>query len=723
MTSKIREKLTRKEKCQLLSGKNIWNTADFPDKGVPAITLHDGPHGVRIVGVENTIYPNLCLLACSFDKNAVFTIGKMIGNDCVKNHTDVLLAPGVNLKRTVTGGRNFEYFSEDHLLSGELACAYVNGVQSTGTSTTVKHFCCNNQENYRFSTSCEVDEDVLFNTYFLPFKRVIEKAKPDCVMTSYNLVNGLRTNESEYLQRKVLREKFGFDGVIMSDWGAVVDRVKAVKGGCDLEMPGNPEKANELYDALVNGEVDESIVDESVDRILKLVDKHATTNKTAVDFDTEEIVSNIVAESVVMLKNDGVLPLNKGEKIGLYGDGATLPLIQGGGCAQIKIDSLESPYSVLSKALDVVVVPTGGDLSPLKKVDKVIAFLSGGSADSEAFDRDDIEIKEQERKDLEKIRSICDSVCAVLQGGGAFNVSNLPCKALIASYYGGQYYSKGLAKVLCGKSPSGRLAETFPLKLENSPAYLGQAKKDKTEYMEGNFIGYKYYDKKRVEVAFPFGYGLSYTDFKYDNFMLENQTVKTGGKIKGRFTLENLGGVSAKEVIQIYYQNKEIKRLVYFDKIELNANEKKVVEFEIDANEFVVYKNGEYVLPNEKGVLSVSKNALDDIYSAEISLVDNAKITIDDNMLIEDLVELIGVKAVSKIFSKAIGCALFSDENYVLPAENGRLADDEFVNKSAMMMPIKNLASFSWKFTKKDLDQTLKQAQTYLDDLAKNINE
>ena len=709
--------LTLKEKCQLLSGKNVWNTADFLEKGVPPITLHDGPHGVRITGVENTVYPNLCLLACSFDKDAVYTIGKMIGNDCIKNNTDVLLAPGVNLKRTVTGGRNFEYLSEDTFLSGELACAYVNGVQSTGTSTTVKHFCCNNQENYRFSTSCEVDEDVMYNTYFLPFKRVIEKAKPDCVMTSYNLVNGLRTNESEYLQRKVLRGEFGFDGVIMSDWGAVVDRTKAVKGGCDLEMPGNPDRVEELYNAVVNGEVDESIVDESVERILKLVDKHINANKQAVDFNTEEIVSDIVAESIVMLKNDGVLPLNKGEKIGLYGDGAITPLIQGGGCAKIDTASLESPYSVLSKAFEVVVVPTGGDLSLLNGVDKIIAFVSGESTDSEAYDRDDIEIKAQEKTDLEKVYAVNKSVCVVLQGGGALNVSDLPCNALLASYYGGQYYSQGLCKILAGKSPSGRLAETFPLKLENSPAYLGQAKKVKTEYMEGNFIGYKYYEKKAIQVAFPFGYGLSYADFKYDNFTLENTAVKVGGKIKGSFALENASGVGAKEVVQIYYKNKEVKRLVYFDKISLEPYEKKRVEFEIDANEFVVYKNGQYVLPSEKGILSVAKNAPEDIFSAEISIVNNVNLIISDDTLLEDIVDIIGVKAVSKIFSKPIGCALFSDENYVLPAENGKLSDDEFVQKSAMMMPIKNMASFSWKFTKKDLDQTLNQLQDYLDSL------
>lgn len=715
MTSKInKNSLNAKEKCELLSGKNVWHTADFLDKGVKPITLHDGPHGVRITDVENTVYPNLCLLSCSFDKDAIYTVGKMIGNDCVKNNTDVLLAPGVNLKRTVTGGRNFEYFSEDPLLSGELGSAYVNGVQSTGTSATVKHFCCNNQENYRMSTSSEVEEKVLFDTYFAPFKRVIKKAKPDCIMTSYNLVNGERTNESEYLQRKILREKFGFDGVIMSDWGAVIDRIKAIKGGCDLEMPGNNDRVEELYAGLVNGEVEQSIVDESVERILSLVEKHVSANKKAVEFNTKEIISEIIAESIVMLKNNGVLPLKKGEKIGLYGNGSTKPIIQGGGCAEILVCDLQSPFDLLSKSFEVVVVPTGGDLSALKNVDKIIAFVSGGSTDSEAYDRDDISINQLEKEDLVKISAFGNKICVVLQGGGVFEISDLPCDGLLATYYGGQYFSKGLYKMLCGKSPSGRLAETFPLKLENTPAYLGQAKRDKTMYVEGNYVGYKYYHKKGVQVAFPFGYGLSYANFKYDNFVLENASVKANDSLKGSFTLENLSDISAKEVIQIYYQNKNLKRLVYFDKVELKPNEKKKVEFEISSEEFAVYDNGEYAIPTESGVLCLSKNANEDLFTAKISLVGAVKTTIERDMLIEDLVAIGGVEAVSKFFSRAIGCALFSDENYVLPTENGKFAVNEFVYKSVMMMPIKNMSAFSWKFSKNDLEKAIADFEDYI---------
>lgn len=715
MNEKI-NRLSLMEKCALLSGKDIWHSAKFPEKEVAQITFHDGPHGVRIAGVENTVYPNLCLLACSFDRKALYSIGQMIGNDSVKNGVDVLLAPGVNVKRTVTGGRNFEYFSEDPFLVGELASEYVNGLQSTGTSATIKHFCCNNQENYRMSTSSEVEQSVLFNTYFIPFKKVIKKAKPDCVMTSYNLVNGERTNESDYLQRKVLRGELGFDGVIMSDWGAVIDRVSAVNGGCDLEMPGsNDETDKKLYDAVVNGDISEQVIDQAVDRMLNLIDKHQNATKTVKEYPTEEIVSDIIAESIVMLKNQGVLPLNKGEKIGVYGDCAVTPLIQGGGCAMIKSGEILSPLDAIKNHFEVVFVPTGGDVTALKKVDKVIAFVSGNCTDSEAYDRNDILVNQKEVKDLEKIYTLNDKVCAVVQGGGAMAVHQIPCNAILFTYYGGQFYSKGLMKVLLGKSPSGRLAESFPLCVENSSAYLGKSEKQYTKYMEGNFVGYKYYDKKQIETAYPFGFGLSYAQINYNGFKIFDKTLCNGGVLSGEIELENISDIPTKEVIQIYYKNKDMLRLVYFDKVELLSKQKATIPFNIDAEEFTVYNNGKYILPSENGQLILCKNAEQPLFSLAITLKGQRKTKIDENMLIEDLVDLAGVEAVAKYFSRPLGFALFSDANFVLPAKNGKLSDDEFVNNTSMMMPIKNLASFSGEYTKTDLQKTINDFQDYLD--------
>lgn len=717
-----RENLTLIDKCVLLSGKKSWYTANMPEKDIPAITLHDGPHGVRIENVTNTIYPNLCLLGCSFDRDVLYTIGNMIGNDCIKNKVDVLLAPGVNLKRTVTGGRNFEYLSEDGLLVGELASAYVNGVQATGTSATVKHFCCNNQENYRMSTSSDLDTSVLFNTYLKPFGRVIEKAKPDCIMTSYNLVNGERTNESAYLQKTVLRDKLGFTGVVMSDWGAITDKPLAVKGGCDLEMPGGNSKRDvDLSNAVVNGAVDIGDIDTAVNRVLNLVEKHANTQKIETQFDDkEEVVANTIAESIVMLKNNGILPLKKKEKIGVYGNSAKSPRIQGGGCAQIKIENILSPLELLSKEFEIVFVPTGGDIQAFNGVDKVIAFVTGECTDSEAYDRDNLKVNENELADLVKINAINENICVVLQNGGVLEIDNLPSKAILETYYAGEFFAKGLMKVLLGKSPCGRLAESFPLKLEHSPSYLGGAEKLHTPYMEGDYIGYKYYCKKQIPVAYPFGFGLSYANIVYTGFNIYQKSLTDGGKILGVIELENKSDIESKEVLQIYYDDGKIKNLVYFDKVLLKAGEKRKIDFEISYKEFVKFDGDNYSIPNETGVLMLSKNANEVIFTQEVTLTSSKKPKINKNMLIEDIVNLVGVKKVAEYFSKPIGLAFYADETFVLPAENGVLSDNEMDRKNSMMMPLKNLTSYSDKYTDEDLDRALIELQDYLDNLKKD---
>lgn len=480
--------LTIEEKTKLVSGKNSWYTSEIDRLCIPQIVLHDGPHGVRIEGVNNTIYPNLCLLGCSFDTEAVYTIAEMIGNDCIDNGVDVLLAPGINLKRKATGGRNFEYFSEDSFLSGALGTAYVQGVQSTGTSATVKHFCCNNQEDYRMSSSSDVEEKVLYETYFRPFYKVIKEAKPDCIMTSYNLVNGEVTNESSYLQKDILRKEFGFKGLIMSDWGAVVDKPRAIANGMDLEMPGgNPQTNKLLAKAVKEGKISEKELDRAVSNVLKLVQKHQK-RKQARTFDKKEIVSEIIADSIVLLKNEEVLPLHKKDIIGVYGDSAKNPLIQGGGCAKILSEDVESPLTLLQNKFTVVYVPTGGALSLLKAVDKVIAFTSGKCSDSEGYDRKDIAINSIEESEINQIAQYCDKVCCVLQHGGVLQLDKLKVKAVLACYYGGEFFAEGLVKVLSGHSPSGRLAETFPLCVEHTPAYLSYADNKHTSYAEGKTI-------------------------------------------------------------------------------------------------------------------------------------------------------------------------------------------------------------------------------------------
>lgn len=694
MIEKI-ENLTTEEKSQLVAGTSSWYTVKIDRLEIPQIVLHDGPHGVRIEGVKNTIYPNLSLLGCSFDVDAIYTIGEMIGNDCVENGVDVLLAPGINLKRKTTGGRNFEYFSEDAFLSGSLGVAYVKGVQSTGTSATVKHFCCNNQEDYRMSSSSEVDEQVLYETYFRPFEKVVKEAKPDCIMTSYNLVNGEITNESAYLQKKVLREEWGFDGLIMSDWGAVVDKPKAIVGGMDLEMPGgNPQTNALLAKAVADETVDKKELDRAVKNVLTLVQKHQIEKQTKV-FDKKAIVTDIIADSLVLLKNDGVLPLQDKEKIGVYGDSAKNPLIQGGGCAKILNDGVENPLSLLKDKYDVVYVPTGGDVSLLKDVKKTLVFTTGECSDSEGYDRKNIRINFVERADIEKIAQYGNKVCCIVQHGGVLQVADLPVQAILLCYYAGEFFAEGLVKVLCGHSPSGRLAETFPLKLEHTPAYLSCADKKYTCYSEGNYIGYKYYEGKQMDVAYPFGYGLSYADIRYTDFTIIQDTATETQSICGEIEIENVSEIPTKEVVQIYFKNGKDKKLVWFEKIFLQGLDKKRIYFTINNEELREYSQGKMQLRSCKGKLLLAKNARDTLFAVNVQITSKSRIKIDETMLIEDVYNAFGAKTVQKYFSKPLGLAMYSNPNFILPIKGELLSENEFEQNTSMMMPLKNLVSFS----------------------------
>ena len=710
------KKMTAEEKASLLSGKDNWHTAEIDRLEIDSVTFHDGPHGVRIEGVQNTIYPNFCLLGCSFDKNALKMIGRLIGNDCIKNNVDVLLAPGMNIKRSPVGGRNFEYFSEDSYLSGELACAYVKGLQSTGTSATVKHFCCNNTENYRMSTSVEVDTEVLFNTYLKAFYKVIRQAKPDCIMTSYNRVNGEKTNESSFLQKEVLREKFGFDGLIMSDWGAVTDKIKAVKSGCDLEMPGgNCAIDKALAIETENDRELEKAVNASVDRVLSLCDKHLQ-QREYFEYEKEEIVSDIISESIVMLKNENsILPLKKGELIGVYGDEACSPVIQGGGCACIKAGNIISPRTELEKYYNTVYVPTDGDISCLKTVDKILVFISSEYYDSEAYDRAGIELNLKELAIAKEIYKQNKNIIMVLQNGGMVNLSDIPCAAILECYYGGEFFAKGLIKILNGKSPCGRLAESFIERIEDSSCYLGEFNKKRIIYSEGNFVGYKYYEAKKHKVVYPFGYGLSYAEICYKDFKLYESTISEKKPLKGYVKLENKSNITAKEVIQLYCKRGREKQLVYIDKVEVPARSSMVVQFSVESFEFSRYDGEKYSLQDENAMIVLSKNARDDIFSLPVIIQSDKRIEITQDMLIEDVFNLVGGEAVKRYFSRPLGIAMYNDENYILPVCGKKISYNEFEHKTSMMMPLTNLVAFSGgKYTYEDLSHAIYELNTIL---------
>ena len=708
-TCDIFNKLTLSEKIRLTSGAGFSSTYEIPEKGVNKITLLDGPHGIKTGTEENIVFPNLCLLACSFDRKNAETVGALIGNECAKYGVDVLLAPGINLKRTPVGGRNFEYFSEDVYLSGELATAYVNGVQKNGTSATVKHFCCNNQDNYRMSADSVVDEKTLFNTYLKQFYKVIKKSSPDCVMTSYNKVNGEKSNESEFLQKQVLRKKFGFKGVIMSDWGAVTDKISATKAGCDLEMPGGADYSKELTRAVKKGLIEKEDIDDAAARVLNLIKKHEKKSRYF-NADEKAVLSDVVSESIVMLRNDGVLPLRKGEKIGVYGITARFPVYQGGGCAKVISGRTSIPLDLIKSDYDTVYVEDKNDIEKLKDCDKVLVFAKANCLNSEGYDRADIAICGEDLTAANRIYSFNKNTCVIMQNGGAVDFTKLKAGAILECYYGGNYFAGGLMQILNGKSPSGRLAETFPVCVENAPSYLSSGVSDKIVYEEGDYIGYKYYCKKKIPVLYPFGFGLSYADIKYDSFTLDCDKVSLSSSVSGKIEIENKSDISAKEVIQIYFDNGKIKKLVYFDKISLLPKEKKTVEFEIDNFEFASYDGVKYSLLNESGKLILARNAEEDIFYREIRVIPEKKQKITKDSLIENVYENYGLEVVKKYFNKPLGLALYGDPERVFEYNEECFLKDDFERSVILMMPLKNLTGFSLgQYTDADLTRDIKE--------------
>ena len=708
-TDDILKGLTTEDKIKFTSGKESWYTHEKAESGIAKITMHDGPHGVKAGAKDAVIIPNLCLLACSFDRENAFKAGEILGNDCAKYGVDVLLAPGINIKRTPVGGRNFEYFSEDGCLSGELAASYVKGVQKNGTSATVKHFCCNNQDNYRMSGDSVVSEKKLFDTYLKQFYKVIKTASPDCVMTSYNKINGEKSNESCFLQKEVLRKKFGFKGVIMSDWGAVTNKIAALEAGCDLEMPGGADQTKELKAALKKGALNEDRLNEAAKNVIRLIKKHETKSLYNA-LDEREILSDIVSESIVMLKNDGVLPLKNGEKIGVFGKTALNPVIQGGGCAQVAAEKTSIPLDILKAGFEVVYTSDLSEIFAFLSCDKVLVFAEADSHNSEGYDRKNICVRKGDIEAANEIAKINKNTCLIMQNGGAVDFSPVNAGAILECYYGGTYFADGLMKILKGKSPSGRLAETFPLCAENSPSYLSSGEKEKIVYAEGDFVGYKYYCKKKIPVGYPFGYGLSYAEIRYNSFKLNGNAVTAKSGISGEIEIENLSEIPAKEVIQIYFSTEETKKLVYFDKVALQPKEKKTVSFAIDNFEFTKYDGKKYSLPREKGELVLAKDSLNGVFSEKIEIIPEKPIKITENSLIEDVYRLYGTAVVKKYFEQALGLAVYADPNRKFAFNDENFLQDDFERSVCLMMPLKNLVSFSLgRFSAADLKNAVKE--------------
>ena len=622
---KIISQMTLEEKAGMCSGLDFWHLKHVDRLGIPEVMVSDGPHGLRKqddkgdhLGMNDSIkavcFPPACLAACSFDRDLMHEMGSAIGREAQANDVSVVLGPAVNIKRSPLCGRNFEYYSEDPYLAGEIAAAFINGVQSEHVGTSIKHFAANNQEYHRMSGSSEVDERTLREIYFPAFETAVKKAQPYTFMCSYNQINGTFASENKWLLTNVLRGDWGFEGYVMSDWGAVNDRVPGLKAGLDLEMPGSGGFNDaEIVKAVKDGSLDEAVLDQAVERILRIIYLYAD-NHTPQEFTMEadhEEARRIAEESMVLLKNDGVLPLNPSEKIAFIGGFAKNPRFQGGGSSHINCFRTASALDSLPEHAQVTYAegfPADRDaydetlaaaaIKAAETADKAVIFAGlPDSFESEGYDRSHMQLPSCQNRLISEILKVQPNTIVVLHNGSPVELPwRHEVKGILEAYLGGQAGGAAVTRILFGAvNPSGKLAETFPEKLSDNPSYLFFGDGDKVEYREGIYVGYRYYDTKEMPVAYPFGYGLSYTTFAYSDLRLDKETMTDSDTLHVSFDITNTGSVAGKEIVQLYIRdltgstNRPLKELKGFEKVSLEPGETKTVTIELDYRSFAWY--------------------------------------------------------------------------------------------------------------------------------------
>jgi beta-glucosidase len=641
-------KMTLEDKVELLDGLDVWHTK--PVSGLPSLMMADGPHGLRKqyeatdnLGVKGSIpatcFPTASLTACSFDKTLLKRMGYLMAQEAKAHQVNIILGPGINMKRSPLCGRNFEYFSEDPFLAGELGAAFVRAIEDEGVGTSVKHFFANNQERYRFTIDAIVDERALREIYLKAFERVI-KENPATVMASYNKINGYYATEHPYLN-KILRKEWGYYGVVVSDWGAVHHRLESLKASTDLEMPSSfGYRTKEIMDH-VQDDVVRQAINKSADRLVEMVKKYKTYDN--VNYDEEmhhEEAIKIARESMVLLKNHEILPINKKEKILVVGGFIEHLRYQGAGSSHINPTKLEQVKDIIGDYTNDYITATGYTLDDTKDddlfneaielakdVDKVIYFFGlPEKEEAEGYDREHLNIPQKQVDLLKAIHAVNANIVGVALGGSVINLSfeNEYLKGLLLAYLGGQGAARAIFDLLFGKdNPSGRLAETWIDHIEQCNVQLTKDN-HAIHYDESIYIGYRYYQSFNQKPHYPFGYGLSYTTFEYQNIVL-NEDDK---QFTLSFDLKNTGKMKGKEVVQVYIGNNESqtykarRELKAFDKIELLPGEIKHISIGIDKSSFAhwdTYKNRWMIETGDYSII-LGKHACSEIESMDVHL-------------------------------------------------------------------------------------------------------
>ena len=661
-TSTVLSRLTLEEKAALCTGATPWQTVAIERLGIPSITVADGPHGVRRVADTETLmaeslpatcFPTASALASTWDVDLLRALGEALGEECISLGVDILLGPGNNMKRTPLCGRNFEYYSEDPFLGGELAAAFIEGVQGTGVGTSLKHYAANNQEHKRFVIDAQVDERTLREIYLAGFERAVVKAQPWTVMCAYNRLNGTYCSQHRWLLHDVLKEEWGYDGFVVSDWGAVHDRPAALKAGLELEMPGpRPDRVQAVVEAVRSGELDESVLDAAVARLLQVIWRAAETPKGDGEIDVDAhhaLARRIAGEAIVLLKNEGgLLPLPALRRIAVIGAAAKTPTFQGGGSSHINPTRVDVPLEELQAlAGDAEVcyaegyaMEEGFDQALIdqavviaREADVALLYVAlPAFKESEGYDRPDLRLTEQQVALIQAVAAAQPQSIVILNSGSAVTmdpwIAEVP--AVIEAWMMGQAGGGAIADVLFGTvNPSGKLAETFPRRLEDTPSFLNYpGENGVVRYGEGAYIGYRYYDAKGMDVLYPFGHGLSYTSYAYSNLRVSAQSFTDVDGLTVSVDVTNTGDVAGKEIVQVYVHDvaarlsRPVKELKGFAKVALQPGETRTVTIELDARAFAYYDPAYQRWVTESGAFEilVGRSAADICFTASVEM-------------------------------------------------------------------------------------------------------
>ncbi|MBR1685253.1 MAG: glycoside hydrolase family 3 C-terminal domain-containing protein [Clostridia bacterium] len=728
--------MTLEEKCSLLSGSDFWHTQAIDRLGIPAVMLSDGPHGLRKqndkadhLGVNESIkavcFPAACASTASFDRTLVRRIGETIGDECQHEQVAVNLGPAINIKRSPLCGRNFEYMSEDPFLAGELASSLIQGTQSKHIGVSVKHFAANNQEHRRMSSDSVIDERTLREIYLPAFEAAAKKGKAWTFMCSYNKLNGEYASQHEELLTDILRKEWGFDGYVMSDWGAVSDRVRGVHAGLDLEMPGSGGvNDNLVLEAVKRGDLDEKDVDTCVERILTITKRYLDNAKPDTPWDLEKdhaLAGALAADCMVLLKNENsILPFRPEEKVLVIGEFAVRPRFQGGGSSHINCSSVTSLMDALKDVPGVSYCQgyaikddqpsaalTEEALEAAKHADKVL-IVAGlpDSFESEGYDREHMHMPYAQEQLISQVAKVNPNTVVLLYNGSPVEMPWVnEVKGIVEGYLAGQNVGYANRAVLYGEvNPSGRLPETFPVHLEDTPCYLSYGGEGNTAvYSEGVFVGYRYYTTKKQPVLFPFGHGLSYTRFSYSDLTLSAEAMKDTDTLQVSVKVTNTGDRAGKEVVQLYVAPQKssvfrpVRELKGFDKVELAPGEEKTVTFTLDKRSFAYWNITLHDWHVDTGVfdIQICADAETVLLSAPVNVESTVRVPVkyDINSIMLDIMQDPKAYAVIRSTMDHATSALGTD------GEQGEAASEAITEDMglAMMkyMPLRGMVSFS----------------------------